>query len=146
MCLKWSLCVWFLKKKKKINSSVRYRNTFLQEIIITFKGTDGICVLLMLEFGFAFFFTFLPQLVLPYFDPFPLLYLFFLPTDRCSNKDYPCPGLVRDTGTSFSYLTVVAFHKDKDLHLTKERNGEERNITKLPACCLFSFWSHQISQ
>lgn len=62
-CVLNGFFVWF--KKIKISFKVRHRNAFLQEIIITFKGTDGVCVLLMLEFRFAFFFTFLPQLGLP---------------------------------------------------------------------------------
>lgn len=50
-CLKWSLCVILFK----INSNVRHHNTFLQEIIITFKGAGSLCVLLKLEFAFVLY-------------------------------------------------------------------------------------------
>ena len=46
------------------------------------------------------------------------------------------------------FNTTVQNHQffGKDPHLTKKRNGEERNIPKFPACCLLSFRSCQISQ
>lgn len=92
---------------------------------------------------FAFFFIFLPQLVLPRFDLFPSLYLFFLPI-YTQIKSKRKKILVQVwSGTLALHIApwfLRAIHKDKDPHLTKKGSREGRKITPFQpvACFLFA--------